>query len=239
MIKDFFGIPYYRIGESTRMWFTIVDIARRLGISLEDVAKFQKNRIFETIRIKDYKDQLSHIPEAAMASSSKAGEYTLDLILGLLYTVENERSIEMRDWIIHTINNLCYDGFVSASNWHLDLNYRRAIACKVCDEENYLGVVYSRYARAKRSRGTLLSPSEVNVTTLSNPDHYLTRQEIGRIKALDLGIHLILQFTGSESEEQTLALLSMVGVDVEKGVVTQDQHKKLLTWIRKNESDFL
>jgi hypothetical protein len=44
---------------------------------------------------------------------------------------------------------------------------------------------------------------------------------------------------GSESEEQTLALLGMVGVDVEKGIVTQDQHKKLLTWIRKNESDFL
>jgi hypothetical protein len=162
----------------------------------------------------------------------------IEMFLALIFTETTEQARPFREAVIRVLSNLANDGFVSSQNYHLPVDYRRAITAYVCGVNHYLDIVRERWDKDSDSYGSSLSPVECSVDKLCIPDYFLMRSEITQVKAIDLAIYLLVSTCGtSEPTDDTTAsmyekLFDIIGVDLQAGQQTAHQEQALADYVQ-------
>lgn len=237
MIRSFFSIPFLRIGQSSRMWFTPEDIADVLGLSKQAVKKTAQKKGFDIARLHQYKSRYFKSDGAPLDNKlARHDRFGLDLLMHLIYKHNSEVGIDIRDWMTAQISNLCLDGFTSLYNYNLDIVYRRAIASYVCESDSYTDIVKDRYGKKLRKRGMeCFAEKKWTIEDLANPDYYVNRVEITTVRALDLAIHLLSVYLPVPKTHEEIFVL--LGLDVKKGSYTDTQKENLIQWLSEKEKE--
>lgn len=216
MLKDFFGIPVHRFGDLSQMFFTQKDLSYFLGMDKEVL-----NILLHQLKY----SRAVGLPRSTKGRPRKevANVFTLEVLLGCMLnrkkkTADLEKVVH---WVCDIINNLAYDGFVSLYGFRTDLQTRRAIISYITkvpyssiplirfdvEDVRYWGTIYRNQVKRHSPR-------------LYNPDSYITRSEVTKVKALDLSVYLVSKFADREQGE----VLEFLGVDQNKGLFS-DVHK--------------
>jgi len=237
MIRSFFDIPFLRIGQSSRMWFTPSDIASVLRLSKQSVKKTATHKKFDVARLHQYDAEFLKSDGKIIDNREvRHDRFGLDLLMYLVYKNNPVGGEDIRAWITTQISNLCLDGFTSLYNYNLDIIHRRALASYVCGASNYIDIVRDRYGRALRRRGMECYPgSDWELEDLANPDYYVSRVEITVIRAIDLAIHLLSIYHPVERTHDELFVL--LGFDKERGTYLPAHVEDLIQWLESKEKE--
>lgn len=237
MIRTFFDIPFLRIGNSSRMWFSLKDIARVLKLSKQSVTKTASREEFDAVRLHQFDvDFLTATGEMVENKDVRHDRFGLDLVMYLVYKNNLPMGADIRAWIISQISNLCLDGFTSLYNYNLDVMYRRSITSYVCACDSYAGIVRERYENCLDERGMEFAPGyEWTAEDLANPDNYIDRAEITIVRAVDLAIHLLATYSPIRKTHDEIFIL--LGFDKEKGAWGSQQSEDLVQWLDTKEKE--
>lgn len=243
MIK-FLDIPAIRVANSSRIWFTNEDIAKRLAIGADALkARMIGSEAGAYRRLKLRKDiaWTSASPDLVARYGDKlhehltAGLFDMDYLLSAAFTLPTQEARTLRDWIVYALNGLAYDGFTTLRNYHTPIEIRRALTAHVCGAESYLDIVKRRWNPAEFTRGTTLAPAEVTIDKLCIPDYYIDRAEVTRIKGLDLAIYLLCEYSSLDIEQ----ICSIIGVSLPAGTYTEEDAASLRLWVEARHNEEL
>lgn len=227
--STFFGIPVRRIPTTSRPWLAISDLGKALGKSNNAVLKRAAAHPLAPFRT---------VVTGSLVKHNRTLSIDIEMFLALIFTEKTEQARPFREAVIRVLSNLANDGFVSDRNYHLPVDYRRAITAYVCGVNHYLDIVRERWDRDSDSYGSSLSPLECSVDKLCIPDYFLNRSEITQIKAIDLAIYLLVSTCGtSEPTDDTTAsmyekLFDIIGVDLQSGQQTAHQEQALADYVQ-------
>lgn len=230
MIKDFLGIGFRRFGESARLWFSNKEIARGLGVGsypLRSKLSVSPAGPFRAIAPSVDDLRLMNFAEARREYKDHHLLFEVDYLLAAVFNMSTPKAREIREWLGQTINSLCYDGFVSLNGYQSSLAVRCAITARVCEADSYLDIVRLRYDPEASNKGTNLAPLKITLDDLVNPDNYLTRTELTRIKALDLCLHLLTKHFDVDLHE----LLKLCAIDSIEEDPTGAKLDSLRSWV--------
>ncbi len=243
MIK-FLDIPAIRVANSSRLWFTNSDIAQRLAIGADALkTRMVGSEAGAYRRLKLRKDIVwsSASPDLVARYGDKlhehlsAGLFDMDYLLSAAFSLPTREAKSFRDWIVYVLNGLAYDGFTSLRNYHTPIETRRALTAYVCGADTYIDIVKRRWNPAEFTRGTTLAPAEVTIDKLCIPDYYIDRAEVTRIKALDLAISLLTEYTSLAIDE----ICSIIGISASAGSYTPTDAEALRTWVEARHNEEL
>jgi hypothetical protein len=228
-MKMFMGLPFYTINTSSRAWFSLKDMAVALGVDEQYLTlRILKSDAGPFRSIRPRANQILKIGKN-YKKVTPSTFFDLDFALASAFTTTNTKAREMRDRITYYLNNLFYDGFVSLKNYHLDLKTRRAITAYVCGVDHYLDIVKDRWDSTDPCRGARISFAEVTLDRLVNPDYYLDRDEVTKIKAIDLALYLLDK---NSSTSVYGDILDIMQVQREAGVITDEQNSDIALWVK-------
>lgn len=230
MIKDFLGIEFRRFGESARLWFSNKEVARGLGIGsypLRSKLSVSPAGPFRAIAPSLDDLRLTNFAEARREYRDHHLLFEVDYLLAAAFNMSTPKARDIREWVSQTINGLCFDGFVSLNGYQCSVEVRCAITARVCGTASYLEIVRERFDPEASNKGTNLAPLKITLEDLLNPDNYLTRAEITRIKALDLCVHLLSQ----HFEVNSLELLKLCGIATIEENPTEAELDILRVWV--------
>jgi len=243
MIK-FLDIPAIRVANSSRLWFTNVDIAKRLAIGVDalksrmvgsEAGAYRKLKLRKDIAWSSASPDLIERYGDKLHEYLVAGLFDMDYLLSAAFSLPTKEARSLRDWIVYTLNGLAYDGFTSLHNYHTPIEVRRALTAYVCGADNYLEIIERRWNPAEFTRGTTLAPAEVTIDNLCIPDYYIDREEVTRIKGLDLAIYLLCEYGNLDIEQ----ICSIIGVSLSAGSYTDKDTAGLRTWVEARHNERL
>lgn len=234
-MKDatFLSTPFVRIGESARMWFLNSDIATRLGIgkkALVDRMRAGDAGPFNMVPV-DVKDlRVFAKRDVELNRSGQRGEpyVELDYFLAAAFSMATEQAHEVRDFVSRTVNTLMYDGFVSLA-FEVDENLRRALCAFVCGSDNFYAIAKDRFDPTDEARGTNYAPTQLTEQLLVSPHSYMRREEITRVRALELGLHLIT--THGLYKKEANSFLISCGINVLAMCGTEQDRDTVSEWL--------
>lgn len=228
MLKRFFSAEIVRTAQSAEMFFTRKSISAMLGISEKAVEHRLSRLKYERVTGLKYDGQYE--------GRKHFFKYGLDAVLALIFTVKAddtrrvERYQQIVDFLCSHMGNLCFDEFTSLKGYHLPLECRRAIIAHVCGVEQYTDLVLARFDPAAPYKGTMLRDRHCTPDLLAQPEVYITRAEVTRVKGIDLAVHLLCTHL---VEITPAALLLALGVDIKRGAdYTEDEKLRLITHIK-------
>ena len=223
MLKNFFGINIYRFGDLSQMFFSQRDLAILLGMDKEML-----NALLQSLR---YSRAMS-LPRGTKGRPRRevANVFTLETLLGCIFNrrKKTENMEKVIHWVCDILSNLTYDEFVSLYGFRSELKLRRAIISKVVgikyseiplyrfdeSDERYWGTIY-------RDQIKHFSPR------VRNPDSYINRQEVTKVKALDLCIYLLQEYTSKTEEE----ILDFIGININDGEFTEEHKQEIKDYV--------
>ena len=235
-------IPAIRVANSSRIWFTNEDIAKRLAIGADALkARMIGSEAGAYRKLKLRKDiaWTSASPDLVARYGDKlhehltAGLFDMDYLISAAFSLPTGEARAFRDWIVYALNGLAYDGFTTLRNYHTAIEIRRALTAYVCGAESYLDIVKRRWTPAEFTRGTTLAPAEVTIDKLCIPDYYIDRAEVTKIKGLDLAIYLLCEYSSLDIEQ----ICSIIGVSLSAGIYTEEDAASLRAWVEARHNE--
>lgn len=235
---SFMGVAFQRVGQSARMWFHSADIAHKFGIGraallnkmrASDAAPFRAL----SINAKDLRAYLAQ--NKALNPPAPEPMFDLDYLLAVAFSLPTQTAREVRDWICVTVNRLVFDGFVSLEIAEPDLKLRRALVAYVTGEQNYYEVVKNRFDPTDSARGTNYAPVDLTDDLVASPDSYLTREEITRVKAMELAMQLFSLHGNNIPMEQ---ILEVCGINVESMAGSDEDAENCRSWTLLNHHSY-
>lgn len=220
MLKRFFNAEIIRTSQSAEMYFTRKSISTMLGLTEKTIEMRLKRLKYESLKGLRY--------DGKYAGRKHFYKYGLDAVLAMIFTLRAddhrrvERYAEIVDFITSHISNLCFDGFTSLQGYYLPLECRRAILAHVCGVEKYTDIVTARFDPAASYKGSMLRNLHCTSDLLSQPEVYVTRSEVTRVKALDLAVHLLCTYL---VDMPAADLLAQLGIDTARGAPYTEQDK--------------
>lgn len=220
MIKRFFGSEIVRTTQSAEMFFTRKSISAMLGLTEKIVEKRLLKLKYEQLKGLRFDNQYK--------GRKHFFKYGLDAVLAVIFTLpvgdsrRNERASEIVDFITSHIGNLCFDEFTSLRGYYLPIQARRAIMAHVCGVDDYKDIVTARFNPDIPYKGSMLRNRHCTPRSLSNPEVYITRAEVTKIKAIDLSIYLLCKHLVDMPASQ---LLAQLGIDEARGLDFSEEEK--------------
>lgn len=228
MLKRFFNAEIIRTPQSAEMFFTRKSISLMLGVSQKMIEKRLSRLKYESLKGLRYDGQYK--------GQRHLYKYGLDAILSLIFTLhaDDQRRLEryqgIIDFITSHISNLCFDGFTSLQGYYLPIDCRRALISHVCAVE-YTNIVLTRFDPNAPYKGSMLRNLHCTPELLSQPEVYITRDEVTQIKAVDLAVHLLCTHLVDMPPQ---SLLEQFGVNITKGQDYTEQEKlNLIAYIKQ------
>lgn len=209
MLKDFFGMPVYRFGDLSQMFFTQKDLAVFLGLDKEIL-----NILLHQLK---YSRALG-LPRGTKGRPRKevSNVFTLEVLLGCIFNRKKKtRDLEtLVHWVCDALNNLAYDEFVSLYGFRTSLKTRRAIISKVIGIKYAEIPLYRFDNQDKRYWGTIYREQIKRFSPrVRNPDSYISRNEVTKVKALDLVVYLIVKHSQKQEED----VLKFLDINLDDG----------------------
>lgn len=242
-MKRFLNLPFINITTSAKAWIQLSDLAAYLKVGehkLRTKLVTSNAAPFRMIRPRTNEIIKSARRGNFNAKGRNAQYFDLDFALAACFSMSHEPARKMRDQVVYILNNLFFDGFVSTKNYHLDVELRRAITAHVCGVDHYYDIVKTRWDSTDQCAGTALAPVEVTPEKLATPDYYLERSEVTAIKAIDLALHLLVEYCTDDADDKVSALnelLDIIGVDRSAGVDdAKNNPSETLRWVHDNHS---
>lgn len=234
-MSEFLGIPYKRVGESARMWFRNSEIASAMGVGrrvLLSKMKVSEAGPFRVLTL-DISDLRMYAVRQTELDNNGMTEplFEIDYLLAVSYLLPTESARRIRDWVNGYINRLVYDGFAYLP-FEQDARLTRAITAKVCESSNYYEIARDRFNPMDEAFGTNYAPAQVTEDVYLNPDSYILRGEISRVKALSLAIHLLVSNNFVKYEK----LLRVLDIDVDKLAGGDEDAVSVKQWLREQHS---
>lgn len=229
-----FGLPCHRQAGSSRPWMTISDLGVALGRSTDTIIKRAAAHPLAPFRTVLIGSLVKHTRTLAV---------DIELYLAMIFSDEGKEAQSHREAVIRVLSNLAIDGFVATMNYHLPVHYRRAIAARICGVPHYLDIVPERWDPQSDSYGSNLAPHECDATSLTNPDHFIRREEITQIKALDLGLYLLVSTCGTTdlTHDTSVSMLDklfgIMGCDLDAGQLTEQRTQALGNFVHLKLGD--
>lgn len=227
MLNRFFNAEIIRTSQSSEMYFTRKSIAQMLGLTDKTV----ETRL-EKLRYKSLKGLRYDHKYTGRKHFFKFG---LDAVISLIFTLKAddhnrlERYAEIIDFITSHIGNLCFDEFTSLRGYYLPIDCRRAIIAHVCGVDKYTDIVSARFDPNAPYKGSMLRNRHCTPRLLVQPEVYVTREEVTKIKGIDLAVHLLCTHLVATPAP---VLLAQLGIDAERGLDFSDEEKtKMLEYI--------
>jgi hypothetical protein len=220
MLKRFFSAEIIRTPQSAEMYFTRKSISSMLGMTEKTIERRLSRLKYESLKGLRY--------DGKYKGRKHFFKYGLDAVLALIFTLpaDDERRViryaQLVDFITAHISNLCFDEFTSLKGYHLPLDCRRAVIAHVCGVEKYTDLVLARFDPAAPYKGTMLRNLHCTPELLSQPEVYVTRTEVTRVKAVDLAVHLLCTHL---VDTPAPVLLAQLGIDTSRGVDYTEQEK--------------
>lgn len=224
-MNEFLGVPFIRLGESARMWFKSSEVSKALHVGkavLEKTLAEGKATPFAAVQL----------PASHPSVDKKAGVaqfYDADYLLAAAYHFNTAPARQLRSWLVYTLSNLAADGFVTLQNYKTPPELRQKLIAHLCGVEHYFDIVWERFDPSHPSHGTNLAPADCNIEALCNPDNYISREELTRLKALDLAIYLLDKHF-SVSTDSVLQLINVVAREA-----TEEDRAALFEWLSAQE----
>lgn len=241
MIKDFFGVNFVRVGESSRLWFSHIDIQERFFSGLRGSQGSQFKLKMYASAAAPFRTMYANTRDLRISENEEFSEgrkrkllHDLDYLMAALYSASTEDTRKVRDWIAYQINSLCFDGFTTLTPYSLPKETRLALTALVCGVPHYLDIVRERYDGTDLARGLNKAPIHVTFEDMLVPDNYLKRDEISQIKALDLAITLLTRYV-LKDEAQQAELYKLIGIDNSMGKVEDTHLQELTEWLKVQE----
>lgn len=220
MLKRFFSAEIIRTPQSSEMYFTRKSISAMLGMTEKTIENRLKRLKYESLKGLRY--------DGKYKGRKHFFKYGLDAVLALIFTLraDDERRVERHaqivDFITSHISNLCLDEFTSLKGYNLSLDCRRAILAHVCGVECYTDIVAARFDPDAPYKGSMLRNLHCTPELLSQPEVYVTRAEVTRVKAVDLAVHLLCTHL---VDIPAPVLLTQLGIDTARGADYTEQEK--------------
>ena len=228
MLNRFFNAEIIRTSQSSEMYFTRKSIAQMLGLT-DKMVETRLNKLkYESLKGLKYDNKY--------AGRKHFFKYGLDAVISLIFTLKAddhnrlERYAEIIDFITSHIGNLCFDEFTSLRGYYLPIQCRRAIIAHVCAVDKYTDVVLARFAPDAPYKGSMLRNRHCTPRLLVQPEVYLTREEVTKVKAIDLAVYLLCKHL---VDTPALVLLAQLGIDSARGRDFSDDEKtKMLEYLK-------
>ena len=227
MIEKFFGTDVYRVSNLSDMFFTIRGMAHILKVHEKTV-----RRMIEQCN----EARVLELPRGGHGQPNKSlrNIYTTKTVLSLLfathYEFTSEKNTKIREWISSIINNLCFDEFISLYGYRLGEEQRRRITTYVCGYDRYKEIVFNRFSfKADYCNSVLRGSRYTRLEYMRKPDAYIDRLEVMRIKAIDLAVYHLSEYTNQDPDE----LLCYLGMPAQMGEHTDKDEKEVLTYLNK------
>lgn len=188
--------PYYIDGMEQPM-FTAKQIAKAAEISDASCLK--------TLHHQNYTKGCD-----AFLRGKKVCLYTVESALGVIFSKSARlEESSTRRFISEKIGQLISMGFCSMRAAHLPPAYMRGIVQVVC-EVNYWDLPRVRRREADPYKGSVLRGAYLTSENLRRPEVFISREEIVKIKSLDLAIYLLSKVLGRSVDE----LFEQLGIPV-------------------------
>lgn len=227
MLKRFFSAEIIRTSQSAEMYFTRKSISAMLGMTEKTIERRLTRLKYASLKGLRY--------DGKYKGQRHFFKYGLDAVLALIFTLKAddnrrvERYAQLVDFITSQISNLCYDGFTSLQGYYLPLQCRRSIIAHVCNADKYTDIVLARFDVNAPYKGSMLRNLHCTPELLSQPEVYITREEVTRIKAIDLAVHLLCTHLVDIPANDVLAF---VGIDISRGAdYTESEKINLIAYI--------
>lgn len=227
MLNRFFNAEIIRTSQSSEMYFTRKSIAQMLGLTEKTVEKRLDKLKYESLKGLKY--------DKKYTGRKHFFKYGLDAVLSLVFTLKAddhnrlERYAEIIDFITSHIGNLCLDEFTSLRGYYLPIECRRAVIAHVCGVDKYTDIVLARFAPDIPYKGSMLRDRHCTPRLLIQPEVYVTREEVTKVKAIDLAVYLLCKHLVDTSPA---ALLVHFGIDSARGQDFSEEEKtKVLEYI--------
>ena len=231
MIEKFFGTDIYRVANLSDMFFNIKGMAQILKVHEKTIRRMieqcNEARVLELPR--GQKGQPTH---------GLRNIYTTKTVLSLLFATHHEftsaKNTKIREWIATVINQICFDEFVSLHGYRLGEHQRRRIMTYVCGYERHKDIVLGRFdIRADYCNSVMRGSRFSYLSFMQLPDAYIDRLEVMRIKAIDLAVYHLCEYTGQDPDE----LLTYLGIPISYGEYTEADKKEVLRHLNKYFKD--
>ena len=222
MLKRFFGAEIIRTPQSAEMFFTRKSISTALGIPEKTIACRLSRLRYSSLKGLRY--------DGVHKGRKFYYKYVLDAFLSLILTIpttsssRTERHAQVIDFICTHISNLAFDGFTTLQGFYLPIEYRRAIMAYVCNVPTYRDIVPARFDADVAYMGTMLRNRHITAELLSQPEVYITRAEVTKIKGLDLAIYLLSTYTDASLN----ALMDLLSISMAAGDDYTEEEKNHL-----------
>ncbi len=231
MIEKFFGTDIYRVSNLSDMFFPIKGMAQILKVHEKTVRRMieqcNEARVLELPR-----------GQKGQPTSGLRNIYTTKTVLSLLFATHHEftstKNTKIREWLATVLNNLCFDEFVSLYGYRLGEHQRRRVMTYVCGYEKYKDIVLDRFDRKADYCNSVMRGSRyTHLEYMRLADAYVDRLEVMRIKAIDLAVYHLCEYTGQDPDE----LLTHLGIPVTYGDYTSKDEKQVLRHLNKYFKD--
>ena len=231
MIQKFFGTEIYRVANLSDMFFPIKGMAQTLKVHDKTIRRMieqcNEARVLELPR--GQKGQPTH---------GLRNIYTTKTLLSLLFATHHEftseKNTKIREWVATVINNLCFDEFVSLYGYRLGEHQIRRIMTYVCGYEKHKDIILGRFDRRADYCNSVMRGSRYTyLTFMKLPEAYIDRLEVMRIKAIDLAVYHLCEYTNQDPDE----LLTHLGIPISYGEYTEKDQKQVLTHLNKYFKD--
>jgi hypothetical protein len=230
----FFGLPCHRQPGSSRPWMSLSDLASALGRSKEVLIKRAAAHPLAPFRT---------VLTGSLVKYNRTLAVDIEFYLAMIFSDVGMDARSHREAVIRVLSNLAVDGFVATHNYHLPVHYRRAIAARICGVPHYLDIVTQRWDPQSDSYGSNLAPHECDASSLTNPDHFIRREEITQIKALDLAAYLLVSTCGTSdlTHDTSVSMLDklfgIMGCDLDAGQLTEQRTQDLGNFVHLKLGD--
>lgn len=231
MIEKFFGTQIYRVANLSDMFFTIKGMAQILKVHEKTI-----RRMIEQCN----EARVLELPRGNKGQPMKGirNIYTMKTVLSMLFATHHEftseKNTKIREWVTTVINNLCFDEFISLYGYRLGEHQRRRIATYVCGYENYKSIILDRFTfKADYCNSVLRGSRYTKLESMKLADAYIDRLEVMRIKAIDLAVYHLCEYTNQDPDE----LLDYLGMPLAYGEYTEKDQKDVQTFLNKYFKD--
>lgn len=228
MLTKFFGANVYRVDNLSDMFLPVKELAKILNV---------KDRTIRRMIEQCQEARVLSLPRGGQGQPTKdlRNIYTLKTLLTLLFSTHpeytSEHNTKVREWVCTVVNNLCFDEFVSLYGYRLDEHCRRAIMTAVCGYTSHKDIVLKRFDFNVEYCNTILRGSKYSRLLYAKlPEAYIDRDEVKKVKAIDLAVFLLTKYLLKESPQEFLACL---GIPVSYGDFTEEDEQVIIKHLSK------
>ena len=236
---DLFGLSYVMFNNSSKMWFLKKDLVTFFGINDEEFSEKleETNIVVEVLRFESQETMKSfNASVKEMGLNIKVMKffddlYCLEAVFLCLYAmgINNKPIVLMRKYFNQNFSDMLYDGFASLYGWNCSKECRRAIASHILGVEHYKEILKKRFNPSHHSFGSICYNIEQISGNESNPDMYITRDELSEIKKVDQAIGQLQDVFDLPEKD----LLNFLGIKFESGIMSLQDENELRQYVKE------